>query len=154
MMVDFSIIGTPATGGDATGIYADQADIENVFGEENVKKWSNLDNSADSANTTRIGEGLTWADSFINDSFRESRWALPLALGGTTPAVVKDWAAKLAGIWLYQNRGTRDTNDEGTKYQDMEDDVKADIQMYTAGVRTFAADVGDTHATAPSVVRK
>ena len=37
-----------------SGTYISQTDIENVFGSDNVERWSNLQNLADAADTTRI----------------------------------------------------------------------------------------------------
>src|SRR4051812_36480638 len=40
---------TAGLGGDASGYYADQDDVEDVFGVENVARWSQLDNEVSTA---------------------------------------------------------------------------------------------------------
>jgi hypothetical protein len=39
------IIATPITTGSAAGIYAAQSDVESQFGIDNVRVWSQLDNT-------------------------------------------------------------------------------------------------------------
>src|SRR5258708_558722 len=43
------------------GHYASQADIENLFGVENVARWSQLDNEVTTADTSRIAASLEYA---------------------------------------------------------------------------------------------
>ena len=67
--------------------------------------------------------------------------------------VVKDWCAKLAGIWLYESRGMQDDNDEGNKLSDMKDDVHADIGMYLSGQKKLSATEAHTDVPeGPTVV--
>lgn len=119
--------------------YITQADIESVFGDDNVATWSNLDNTDASANTDRITSAINYAEAYIDDRFRLTRYAVPLVGDGVTLYVVKDWAAKLAGIWLYQSRGTRDNNEEGDKLTDMKEAVMDDINAYLSGQRKLNA---------------
>ncbi|HPS52794.1 MAG TPA: DUF1320 family protein, partial [Phycisphaerae bacterium] len=89
--------------------YATKSEIESVFGKSNVASWSNLDNEMSGADDTRIASAISYADSIINARLRGGRYALPLVNSqGTVPGLVKDWAAKLAGVWLYECRGLFD----------------------------------------------
>jgi hypothetical protein len=88
--------------------YCSQADIENLFGVENVAAWSNLDNQSTTADAARIAAAIAYAGAFLDDRFRNSRYAVPL-VGLSDPLVqVTDLAARLAGCWLYESRGLAD----------------------------------------------
>jgi len=133
--------------------YIAKSDIESVFGADNVAAWSNLDNTDAGANEDRIDAAIAYAEAVIDDRFRTSRYAVPLQGDGATLYVVKDWAAKLAGIWLYESRGLRDANDEGNKLRDMLRAVHADISAYLAGQRRLRATPAEADApTAPVVI--
>ena len=133
------------------GSYIAQSDIENIFGTDNVAKWSQLDNDLATADTSRIALAITYAGETVEDKFRNSRYAIPFT--GTISQKIKEWCAKIAGIWLYSNRGMRDTNAEGDKFQDMKDDVEKEMDLYVAGVRRLDAEKHDGSApTSPFVV--
>ena len=124
--------------------YSVQADIENVFGKDNVARWSNLDGEA-GADTARIATAIAVADEDIDNRFRGGRYALPLNPASET---VKNWSARLAGIWLFENRPSYNkAENQNEGFQEMGDKVDSQIEMYTSGQRqllcTFAADVED-----------
>lgn len=134
--------------------YAEQSDIENVFGEANVAKWSQLDPDETTADTDRIEVGLVTAAAAIDDRFREGRYAVPLVgTSGSTPAVVRDWCAKLAGAWLYSSRLSRDgDNPETDRVAALAASVHAEIDFYLAGQRRLPCVLntsggGITHTT-------
>ncbi len=134
------------------GSYIGQTDIEDVFGQDNVAKWSQLDNDVNTADTSRITKSITYAEETVNDRFRNSRYAVPFT--GTISEKIKEWCAKLAGIWLYENRGIRDTNTEGNKFTGMKDDVNEEINKYLSGARQLNATAHDGSApTAPFIVK-
>jgi hypothetical protein len=88
--------------------YCVQSDIENLFGVENVGRWSNLDNQSLTADPNRVAAAIAYAAAIIDDRFRNSRYNVPLVgLGGPLTAVT-DLAARLAGCWLYESRGLAD----------------------------------------------
>lgn len=87
--------------------YATRADIEAIFGRENVAKWSQLDNEQSVADEARVTSALAWAEGYINARFRRSRFVVPLSGGDTS--IVETWCARLAAWWLYRGRGFRDT---------------------------------------------
>lgn len=88
--------------------YCTQSDIEDIFGTQNVAQWSNLDNVTQTADTNRIARALQHATDEINTTFRGGIYAVPLVLNSGAGTVVA-WAAKIAGIWMYNNRGQLDT---------------------------------------------
>lgn len=141
-----SITGTPVTG-ESAGSYIIQADIENVFGTSNVQKWSQLDNDFDIADTTRITTAITYAEERVENRFRESRYALPFS---PISNEIKEWCAKLAGIWLYQSRGQDDDNEEGNKLEQLRKNVEDAISMCLAGITKLNTGRHDEAApTAP-----
>lgn len=120
--------------------YITQANIEDAFGLDNVAVWSNLENDDTDADTARIAKAINYADAAIDDQFRDGFYSLPLtASGGGVPAIVLDWAAKLAGCWLYMSRGQNDSNDEGDNLQSIRDAVIEDMKLYTAGIKKMDA---------------
>lgn len=90
--------------------YCVKADVENVFGIENVKQWSDIEN-AGSANTTRITQAIAVASERIDDVARTINYTIPLADEDATDSVtITDLTAVLAGLWLYEARGAQDYN--------------------------------------------
>ena len=90
--------------------YCVQADIENVFGIENVLKWSDIENVG-SINATRITQSIAVASERIDDEARVMSYKIPLQDEDDNASVtITDLAATLAGIWLYEARGAQDYN--------------------------------------------
>ncbi len=141
-----AVIGTPITTPPATGSYIDQSDIKNVFGEDNIVKWSNLDNDGSTADTNRIQKGIDWAETYTENRFRNGRYAVPFS---SAPEQLQDIMAKLAGIWLYESRGLTDENTEGNKLADMRVKVDDEISLILNGARKLSiaharSDMPDT----------
>lgn len=90
--------------------YCTQAQIEDVFGIENVKQWSDLDNSL-VTDTARIARAIAVVSERIDDVVRITNYKIPLAdEDAAISASISDLAATLAGIWLYEARGSQDFN--------------------------------------------
>ncbi len=90
--------------------YCTKSNIEDVFGVENVKQWSDLDNTG-VADTDRITRSIDVASERIDDAARVTSYTIPLAdEDATTSETITDLAATLAGIWLYDARGSQDFN--------------------------------------------
>lgn len=118
--------------------YCTQSDIEDLFGAANVAKWSDLDNDSDSAtaNTTRITRAIALASATLEDRLRMV-YAVPLS-GGSAATTLKDWCAKLAGVWLYEARGQRDALDNdanGNTVRLHKSIVNGEIDEALSGVR-------------------
>lgn len=93
------------------GTYISQTDIENVYGTDNVAAWSDL-TGGDTANTTRIASAISYAEGFVENYFRVSRYQVPFVqLSGAYDVVLVDWMAVLAGDWLYRSREVRRKTD-------------------------------------------
>jgi phage gp36-like protein len=129
------VTGSPISSGPASGYYADQADVEDVFGVENVARWSQLQNDVTAADTNRIQRALAGADADVDDFFRGGPYALPLPVNRTTT----DWAATLAGVWLVQSR-QRGADDELGWVTDLEKAVRREMAAYRARILRLGDD--------------
>lgn len=137
------------------GNYIVQADIENVFGAVNVAIWSNLDNDSEVADTDRIASAILYGEEEVDNFFRGGKYNVPIVKisGSGCPAVVTDWASKLAGIWLYESRGHDDSDKPYHKFTKMKSDVMKSMDGYMVGSRKMAARIiTSSEPTAPVVV--
>lgn len=134
------VTATPITAGSAVGIYAAQSDVESQFGIDNVRVWSQLDNTQTAADVSRIQQALNYADGKIISTFANyGNYVTPLAPLGTDVALVTRWAAVIAGAWLYQSRGLRDEDSEGDHVAQLQSQVEAEMQRYRGGEKLNAA---------------
>jgi hypothetical protein len=140
-----------------TGQYCSLTDIQNVFGISNITLWSNLDNTGNTTDTTRVTAALAYADDEIDNFFRGGPYAVPLVLNsGSAPLT---WAAKLAGIWLYDSRGQLDTPLDGggpgrgfNRYSGMKKSVYIEMGLYRIGYKQLDAIRSDQLPSGPVVV--
>jgi phage gp36-like protein len=119
------------------GNYIVKADVQNLFGVDNITAWSDLTGSG-SEDDARITLAITNAEALIDDSFRDGRYAVPLT---PAPTIAKDWAAKLAGTWLFfcRPRYGKDSK-AATGFTQLREDVIEEIASYQAGRRKFNCD--------------
>jgi hypothetical protein len=139
------------------GKYISQSDIEDVFGTENVKVWSNLNNDAETADTVRIARAIDFAEEEIENRFRDGQYAIPFSGTSGTPKVLVDWIAKLAGMWLYESRPqkftTEDEESEQINFGRMKKQMEKDINAYTSGQRRMALVLAESDSpTAPATI--
>src|ERR1700679_4333089 len=100
------------------GLYAQQSDVENQFGINNVATWSQLNNSLNIADPVRIQAGFNITDAYIISQFIDNgNYATPLQPLGSDVYLVTRWSAVLCGCWLYFSRGLRDVNADGHDVQ-------------------------------------
>lgn len=128
------------------GVYIGQANVEDQFGANNVAVWSQLDNTTTGADTSRVDDAIDNAEQTVEDRFRGGPYAVPFTGGGSRGLVkVIEWCAKLAGIWLYENRGLRDAGEDGdNKLTKMKADVFHEIAVYLSGQVRLQADAVTT----------
>ena len=81
------------------------ADIEAVFGVGNVAEWANLEGSGTSTVDTRIAASIAYAEGFLGDRLRKSKYVVPVSANGGSLTVIKNILAIYAGEWLYLSRG-------------------------------------------------
>jgi phage gp36-like protein len=143
------VVATPFSASSAQGRYASQSDVESQFGVDNVRVWSQLDNSQSSADLSRIQRALDFADAKIISTFAGyGSYVTPLSPIGTDALVVGRWAAVIAGAWLYQSRGLRDNDVQGDHVSRLLHQVEAEMCKFRAGEKLAAARRWPT-ATAP-----
>ena len=137
-------------------MYAQQTDIEAVFGPANVAAWTVF---ADAGGTTagadpaRVATAVAYADAEVNAFFADGPYAVPLAVADVAGPVVAYWAAVIAGCWLYGSRaGVSYVDYAGNRYLALKAAVYADMQLYKAGVKRLAAAARRRQATGPTAV--
>lgn len=119
-----------------------QADLERVFGVENIRVWSHLEPDVDAsegADTSRIADAIEAATNEVNDMFRPLKfYADPLP---TTNSTIRDWIATKAGVWLFTSRPSGG-GDAAATWADKIDLVDRAIEKYqNPSGRTFGSDV-------------
>lgn len=134
------VTATPINDGSAAGQYAAQSDVESQFGIDNVRVWSQLDNTVCTADVAQIQQALNYADGMIISTFANfGNYVTPLAPVGTDAVLVTRWAAVIAGAWLYQSRGFRDEDVEGDHLAKLLKEVEGEMLRYRAGEKLNAA---------------
>ncbi len=94
--------------------YCTASDCRNIFGR-NIDTWAAVDKGATKEEiNSRIQHAIEVASEEIDSHLRNSWYKLPLTdSSGNTPVLIKEIAATLAGIWLYELHGERDLTDDG-----------------------------------------
>lgn len=90
--------------------YCTSADLNQVWGTESITAWATLD-SGDVALTitARKTAAITFADAYIDAVMRTASYTIPLVTSaGATPSLINNISAILAGVWLYEARGSKD----------------------------------------------
>lgn len=127
--------------------YAEQSDVENIYGTTNVAKWADMENTRDE---DYIAGRITWAiglaSAHIDSMLLGGPYTVPFSV---VPALIKDGCARLAGVYLYDGRGIVDVDANGNPvhplatHRDMVDkllfNVKAAKQRLpgVSGVKTY-----------------
>ena len=132
------------------GAYVAKANIENVFGKDNVARWSNLDGEV-GADAARITLAIETAEEDVENRFRDGRYAVPFS--PTTSKTIRNWCARLAGIWLFENRPAFNKSENQKEgFQDLKDDIASEIEAYTSGQRKLSCTLADEVRNAGPVV--
>lgn len=91
--------------------YCTRTDVELVFGQTNVLKWADLDNSGNSSFiTNRITTMIALAHEQTNDALRAGGYNVPIL--APIPTTLAYQVASLAGVLLYESRGAIDSESE------------------------------------------
>ena len=126
-----------AIASEAKGQYADQTDLADDIGPQNLLLWSDLDNLG-VLNVARVQRALVYADDQINNKMRGGIYDVPISAGGST---VVRWAVCLSREWLYRNYGQRDEGLHRRYDADVERCLR-EMGMYKTGKLQF--DSGQT----------
>jgi len=135
------------------GSYISQTDIENIYGSDNVAAWSDL-TGGDTADTTRIASSIAYAERYVDNKFRSSRYQVPfVATGSTLDPQLVDWAASFAGDWLYRSRQIRRRIDTEGLTSAVVERVREEMAEALAGqIRLGVAEKADPMPSAPGCV--
>jgi phage gp36-like protein len=139
--------------------YCVRADIETLFGVNNVTSWADLDNDQDTDSiAARITAAIVTADDFIDSYLRDGPYDLPLADDAdTVPVLIRDISARLTGTHLYSARGTLDYNEQGEPEDRLQWHREQAIEnLQRIKDRTLNLDVAAkaVQRTVPTVVKK
>lgn len=130
------------------GTYISQTDVENVFGVDNIRTWSDIDASG-STDETRVAKGISVAEEDVENRFRGGDYAVPFSSAVET---LKDFMAKLAGLWLYENRPKYSSDENNEYYSSMREQIEMDIESYTSGQRKLNITRSETDTPSAPVV--
>jgi len=91
-------------------MYCTEEDLYQIFGEHNITKWADLDNTGTAETIeARIERAIQHAGAEVDSRLRRSIYIIPLTnSSGTVPEDIIDVVATLAGVYLYENRGIDD----------------------------------------------
>ena len=91
-------------------MYCTEDDLYAIFGNHNITKWADLDNTGTAETIeARIERAIQHAGAEVDSRLRRSIYIIPLTnSSGTVPEDIIDVVATLAGVYLYENRGIDD----------------------------------------------
>ncbi len=136
--------------------YAAQSDIEAVFGVAEVAAWTfylQPGGTTAPADPGRVAAALAYADAEVDGAFAGGPYAVPLQASAAAAPTVAQWAAVIAGCYLYGSRATVSYVDyAGSRFLALRATVYADMHKYRAGVKRLAATPRVPQPTAPGGV--
>ena len=95
--------------------YSTRADVELIYGRDNVSKWADVNNNGDLKEiTARVTFSIKSADDFIEDALRSGPYVVPLVFIAPATALsqtIINLSAMKAGFVLYSSRGIVDAAD-------------------------------------------
>jgi len=96
--------------------YCTETDVDTRFGGDNIDEWLDIDNDADATvRAARVAKGIEMASDEIDNILRRTCYLIPIQdASGTAPGDVVQIAAALAGVWIYEARGSTDFARDGS----------------------------------------
>lgn len=86
--------------------YATRSNVEDIYGNVNVRAWADINNNGIEAEiTARIDWALALADTKLNAMLKGGPYTVPFT---TVPALIVELAARQTGVLLYDSRGHQD----------------------------------------------
>lgn len=112
-----------------------RTEIDDVYGNENVTRWSQLDPDLTTADTARITRAIEWAENYVQDRLRGGRYTVPF---GSVTSTVEHWLAALAGWWLFEHRRVREGGgDAAEDYSKRREVIEGEIDAVLSGSITL-----------------
>jgi hypothetical protein len=140
------------------GRYGDQTSIENVFGQDNVRRWSNLNNVDAGADLARVQLACNQADAELEGLMWDGPFTVPLVFEqpGARLIITDHWAT-LAGFWLYKSRGEKDApadpeQTDGNRYRKQYNEARSALRKIRAGVTPMPLGRAYVSPTGPTAV--
>jgi hypothetical protein len=95
--------------------YCLASDLDRTFGAENITEWADVAGTGDATEiANRKTDAIASAYAEINSILRASHYRIPLKTStGAVPDEIRDIAAKLAGVDLYERKASRNMDDDG-----------------------------------------
>jgi len=91
--------------------YSSKAELDNLFGINNVNIWADLDNTKNStAKRARMIAMMVKADSIIDAKLRDGPYKVPFV--PPYPRTIINLSTRLAGFLLYEHRGITDSAEQ------------------------------------------
>lgn len=134
-----------------------QADVEAVFGVNNVAQWSSFGSGTQAvADTARVARAIAWAESMVNASLINGPYAIPLVnadLSGNEVPEILDAKATWAGWWLWKTRGLNQAKETVKEMNDMNEKIRKLLLKIKTGVQPINALYNTGRTSAPFVAR-
>jgi phage gp36-like protein len=124
--------------------WTSRGELEKQFGAENVAQWADLSNQGNSAEVASV---IQYAMRAATDDAKSRILGAPCGPITTPPALLRFMVTRLAGVYLYTNRGVQDSSDEDGKHRfsAIEKSVNKWFQSVVAGqVPLGSVDAGIT----------
>lgn len=133
------------------GAYIDDDDLYGRWGKDNVDEWASLDNQATPTAATRRTTAIAWAEQYVEDRFRNSRYEVPFSFNTTAAGYpVHEWMKTLAGVWLFQTHGwAHGQNEKLDMMATARSDAEREMDTYLAGMMDLDAAHSFDGPTAP-----
>lgn len=133
--------------------YAVRADLDQIFGTNNVETWADLDNDESAVKiAARVTAAIVVADEYIDSFMRDGPYVIPLVdSADATPTLIRDASAKIAGVRLYEARGVEDATDGEHRLMHHKKEALIWLRQLHAGIlRTSAISVENFSPTVVS----
>lgn len=148
-----TFIGTPVSSAGQSGRYTNEENLNKCFGSENIRIWSNVDNTTDTKDSDRILAALNNADTYIDDALRSGEYLIPLEPINSSYGLIERIATLLAGYYLYEPRGF---DDESSEEQNKLSTLYKDAMIQLAKIQSRQLKINcvkaKTFPTGPAVV--
>jgi hypothetical protein len=129
--------------------------MELLSGPTNIKKWADIENTNDDTFIdARIARALEVAENELNIQLGFRGYEIPILLD-PPPTIIRDIAAKMAVLWLYESHGNQKYTESGKAMHDLAG-FKKDVENWLRGFRSgmiLIPGLDFSTSGAPGVVR-
>lgn len=124
----------------AAGLYANEDDLDDLRGIDNITNWSDLSNN-NIRDSARIQRAFDSSDAMIEKEL-ERVYSFPLAsLSDTDAEMLRGWSSVITAYFLYRNRGLNQMTASGrpaaNPFKEEYQGVLDDIWLYANNKRTL-----------------